>query len=369
MSQPHHTPPAILLMGPTASGKTARRGGDSSTTLPCEIISVDSAQVYQGHGHRHRQAGCRNSRARAASPDRSSSSRTSPIPRRGSAMTRSRLMREITERGNIPLLVGGTMLYFQGAGRRPERSARSRSRRSGCIIDTMARGHGLAGAARGTRATSIRKPRRGWSPTTRSASSARWRSTTSPASRCRNCCKKPKYVYFPYTPINIALLPSDRAVLHQRIAQRFDEMLEAGTDRRSCARCAKNTRSSSTMPSMRCVGYRQAWQYLDGEFGLDRTARERHRRHAPARQTPAHVVKIDEGRDRIRLSGRRRGGPGAGFSAAGTGAMARRREVNIIRCLYCIFYRSRPGIICVWRAASVWRQRARAPASPAPGTA
>jgi tRNA dimethylallyltransferase len=78
---------------------------------------------------------------------------------------------------------------------------------------------------------------------------------------------KPKYVYFPYTPISIAILPSDRGVLHQRIATRFGEMLDAGLVD-EVAQLRDNYALESTMPSMRCVGYRQAWQHLNGAFGI-----------------------------------------------------------------------------------------------------
>jgi tRNA dimethylallyltransferase len=77
--------------------------------------------------------------------------------------------------------------------------------------------------------------------------------------------KKPKYVYFPYTPIRIALLPGDRAALHERIAQRFDVMLEAGLveELRSLR---EEYGLEPEMPSMRCVGYRQAWDFLDNRI-------------------------------------------------------------------------------------------------------
>jgi tRNA dimethylallyltransferase len=79
--------------------------------------------------------------------------------------------------------------------------------------------------------------------------------------------KKPKYVYFPYVPIQIALTPGDRAELHGRIAARFEEMLELGLIG-EVRKLRQNYALDPALPSMRCVGYRQAWQYLDGEFGL-----------------------------------------------------------------------------------------------------
>jgi tRNA dimethylallyltransferase len=72
----------------------------------------------------------------------------------------------------------------------------------------------------------------------------------------------------PYRLLKIALLPSDRAVLHQRIAERFDAMLVQGLVEEVRALRRKYPQLNPSMPSMRCVGYRQAWQYLEGEFDL-----------------------------------------------------------------------------------------------------
>jgi tRNA dimethylallyltransferase len=80
--------------------------------------------------------------------------------------------------------------------------------------------------------------------------------------------KKPKYVYFPYTPIRIALLPADRAVLHERIAQRFDAMLKAGLVD-ELRKLQDEYALDPDTPSMRCVGYRQAWDHITGKISLD----------------------------------------------------------------------------------------------------
>ena len=74
-------------------------------------------------------------------------------------------------------------------------------------------------------------------------------------------------MYFPYTPIKIALVPADRAELHARIAARFETMLELGLIS-ELRRLRADYALEASMPSMRCVGYRQAWRYLDGEIGL-----------------------------------------------------------------------------------------------------
>jgi tRNA dimethylallyltransferase len=80
--------------------------------------------------------------------------------------------------------------------------------------------------------------------------------------------EKPRYVYFPYTPIKITLMPGDRAVLHARIEQRFDEMLARGLVH-EVEQLREEYGLDPTMPSMRCVGYRQAWQHLNGELSID----------------------------------------------------------------------------------------------------
>jgi tRNA dimethylallyltransferase len=77
--------------------------------------------------------------------------------------------------------------------------------------------------------------------------------------------KKPKYVYFPYTPLKVALLPGDREGLHARIAKRFEGMLEAGlVDELKQLRGEYALEAG--MPSMRCVGYRQTWEHLEGRI-------------------------------------------------------------------------------------------------------
>jgi tRNA dimethylallyltransferase len=84
----------------------------------------------------------------------------------------------------------------------------------------------------------------------------------------RELLEKPKYVYFPYAPIKIALIPADRAELHQRIEARFARMLESGFIE-EVRRLREDYGLESNAPSMRCVGYRQALQHLNGETGIE----------------------------------------------------------------------------------------------------
>lgn len=73
--------------------------------------------------------------------------------------------------------------------------------------------------------------------------------------------------YFPYRVVNIALLPGDRTILHSRIAQRFDKMLTMGLVE-ELSKIRQQFPVTADMPSMRCVGYRQAWRYLDNQINL-----------------------------------------------------------------------------------------------------
>jgi len=250
-------------MGPTASGKTAV-AARLAEALPCEIVSVDSAQVYKGMN------------IGTAKPDAGLLARAphhlldviEPHERYSAARFRDdalALMREITERDRIPLLVGGTMMYFQalteGLNELPEADPMVR-----LMIDTMAEEKGWPGVhaqlARVDPETAARLEPNDAQRIQRALEV--YFITNTPLSKL---LQKPKYVYFPYTPIRIALVPSDREVLHMRIAQRFDDMLAAGLVAE-----LKGLRDDygleTTMTSMRCVGYRQAWEHLEGRISL-----------------------------------------------------------------------------------------------------
>jgi tRNA dimethylallyltransferase len=256
MPNPAH-PPAILLMGPTASGKTAV-AVQLATTLPCEIISVDSALVYKGMD------------IGTAKPDAETLARAPHHlinviePHESYSAARFRddalaLMREITERGNIPLLVGGTMLYFkalvEGLNDLPEADAAIR-----LIIETMADEEGWPALHDKLRRVDPETAAR-LDPNDSQRIQRALEIYYIAGKSMTDLLKKPKYVYFPYTPIRIALLPADRAALHERIAQRFEAMLDAGLVEELRA-LRDEYALEPDMPSMRCVGYRQAWDFL-----------------------------------------------------------------------------------------------------------
>jgi len=258
-------PPAILLMGPTASGKTGI-AIELARALPCEIISVDSAQVYREMdiGTAKPDAATRKAAPHHLIDVIEPDDRYSAARFRDDALT---LMREITERGNIPLLVGGTMLYFktllEGLSELPEADPAIRM-----VIDTMADDRGWPALhqelARVDPETAARLAP-GDAQRIQRALEVYYISER-PMSAF---LKKPKYVYFPYTPIKIALIPSDRGQLHIRIAERFEAMLESGLIS-ELRRLREHYSLDPSMPSMRCVGYRQTWEYLDGRIGLAR---------------------------------------------------------------------------------------------------
>jgi len=260
---PPRYPPAILLMGPTASGKTDI-AVELTRALPCEIISVDSAQIY-----RHMDIG-------TAKPDAATLAQAphhlidvvEPDESYSAARFRDdaqALMREITDRGNVPLLVGGTMLYFktllEGLSELPPADPTIR-----LVIDTMAQEAGWPALHQKLAAIDPATAQRLQPNDAQRIQRALevYYLTERPLSEL---LKKPKYVYFPYTPLKIALLPGDRAQLHARIAARFEEMLELGLIN-ELRGLRKEYALEPSLPSMRCVGYREAWDYLDDKITL-----------------------------------------------------------------------------------------------------
>jgi tRNA dimethylallyltransferase len=260
MASPQH-PPAILLMGPTASGKTAV-ALQLVRALPCEIISVDSAQIYK------------DMNIGTAKPDAATLAEAPHHlidiiePHESYSAARFRddalaLMREITERGNIPLLVGGTMLYFkalvEGLNDLPEADFAVR-----LIIETMADEEGWPAVHEKLRKVDPETAAR-LDPNDAQRIQRALEIYYVSGKSMTELLKKPKYVYFPYTPIRVALLPSDRAVLHERIAERFAAMVRDGLPA-ELQRLRDEYGLEPDLPSMRCVGYRQAWEYLDGRI-------------------------------------------------------------------------------------------------------
>ena len=254
-------PPAILLMGPTASGKTALTL-EIARHLPVEIISVDSALVYRdmdigtAKPSNEELAACPHHLIDLISPEESYSAARF----REEAVA---LMTSITARGRIPLLAGGTMLYFkalrEGLSDLPQADPALRAeieeqaaRRGWPAVHAELAALDPAAAAR-LHATDAQRIQRALEIV---------RVTGRPLAE--SYAHKAEAT-LPCRLLALALIPSDRAVLHQRIALRFDAMLRAGfVDEVAALR--EKYRLTADMPSMRCVGYRQAWDVLEGEM-------------------------------------------------------------------------------------------------------
>lgn len=281
-------PPAIFLMGPTASGKTDL-AIELCKCLPCDIISVDSAMIYRGMNIGTAKP---SADELAQAPHRlidicDPANTYSAADFRTDALAE---MARITEAGRIPLLVGGTMMYFKA------------------LI------HGMSGLPAASpelrRALEQEAEQRGWQALhqelqEQDAVAARLihpnnrqrllraleviRLTGKPISsfweaESRSSPQKQggaveDYTYFtqwqadeggslPYTVAQLAVAPSERRTLHERIHQRFLSMLDAGFLDEVRALMNRGDLHPD-LPSMRCVGYRQAWAYLSGEDEYD----------------------------------------------------------------------------------------------------
>jgi tRNA dimethylallyltransferase len=251
-------------MGPTASGKTAV-ALELARAVPCEIVSVDSALVYKGMD------------IGTAKPDPATLEAFPHHlvdviePHESYSAARFRddalaAMREITERARIPLLVGGTMLYFkalvEGLNELPEGDPAIR-----LVIDTMAQEAGWPGVHAKLKELDPDTAAR-LEPTDAQRIQRALEVYYITGKTLGELLQKPRYVYFPYTPIKIALVPGDRAVLHQRIEERFERMIANGLVK-EVEELRETYGLEPGMPSMRCVGYRQAWQHLSGELDTD----------------------------------------------------------------------------------------------------
>lgn len=256
-------PLAVALMGPTASGKTAA-ALEIAQQIPSEIISVDSALVYRGMDIGTAKPTADELGAvphhliDVLDPSESYSVRQF----RDDAL---RLVAEIQSRGRLPLLVGGTMLYFKGLrdglDDLPQADPALRAQ-----IDMEIARHGVAALHARLKALDPATAERLKPTDTQRIQRALEiiLLTGQPMSALLAQSAPPE---LPFTLLPIALEPSDRSVLHARIAERFDKMLTARPgllDEVQALRARGDLHIG--LPSMRCVGYRQTWEYLDGQI-------------------------------------------------------------------------------------------------------
>ncbi|WP_095078144.1 tRNA (adenosine(37)-N6)-dimethylallyltransferase MiaA [Pseudomonas sp. Irchel s3h17] len=264
-------PPAIFLMGPTAAGKTDL-AIELTKVLPCELISVDSALVYRGMDI----GTAKPSKALLAEFPHRLIDILDPVEAYSAADFRRdalEAMADITARGKIPLLVGGTMLYYkalvEGLADMPAADPQVRAEieeeaaRLGwqalhdqlAVIDPVsaARIH-PNDPQRLSRALEVYR--------VSGQSMTELRARQSAQSTEAGASGQPQ---LPYTVANLAIAPANRQVLHARIKQRFTQMLEQGFIDEVVA-LRKRSDLHSGLPSIRAVGYRQVWDYLDGKL-------------------------------------------------------------------------------------------------------
>lgn len=256
------TRPAIAcLLGPTASGKTAAALA-CAERLPVEIVSVDSALVYCGM-----DIGTAKPTAaeRAAVPHHLIDI-VEPTESYSAAQFRAdalQLVDEIRARGRIPLFVGGTMLYYRalahGIDDLPAADANIRAE----LEAQAARSGWPALHARLAAVDPVTAARLAPNDAQRIQRALEIYLVSGQPMSALLASAAASREASPYRFVPIALEPSDRGVLHERIARRFDAMLAAGFIDEVAALRARGDLDPS-MPSMRCVGYRQAWEYLDG---------------------------------------------------------------------------------------------------------
>lgn len=257
-------PPVIFLMGPTASGKTGA-AVSLMTQLPVEIISVDSALVFKDMniGTAKPEAEILEKAPHHLIDIIEPTSAYSAANFRTDAL---RLMADITARGKIPLMVGGTMLYFKALEEDlsglPEADPLIRA-----TLDAEAAQIGWPAMhsklAKIDPATAARLEPNDTQRIQRALEVYEIAGETMSSLFAKQTSEA-----LPYQLLKISLLPSDRKVLHERIAVRFDQMLAAGFVGEVRALLVKYPLLKPESTAMRCVGYRQALEHLAGEYDI-----------------------------------------------------------------------------------------------------
>lgn len=264
-------PPAIFLMGPTAAGKTDL-AIELAQALPCDLISVDSALVYRGMdiGTAKPSVDVLAAYPHQLIDIRDPAQSYSAAEFVGDALE---AMARSTAAGRIPLLVGGTMLYFkalnEGLADMPAADASVRS-----AIEAQVQVEGLAALHRRLAEVDPESAARIHPNDSQRLVRALEVYLVSGVSmtehRARQAAQKaagaaPGGGVLPYTVAQLAIAPAQRQLLHQRIEQRFVQMVEQGFVE-EVESLRRRDDLNAELPSMRAVGYRQVWRYLDGEY-------------------------------------------------------------------------------------------------------
>lgn len=260
---PHSKPLAIFLMGPTASGKTdlaiALR-----QQLPVEVISVDSALIYKGMDI----GTAKPSPAELALAPHRLIDILDPAESYSAMNFREDALREmaaITAQGKIPLLVGGTMLYYKALleGLSPLPSADNAIRAEIEVKAQMSGWQSLHQTLQQIDPVSAQRINPNDSQRINRALEVFYIT-----GKTMTELTAEKGEELPYQLLQFAIAPQDRSVLHQRIEQRFHKMVELGFED-EVKRLFARPDLHINLPSIRCVGYRQMWEYLQGDISLD----------------------------------------------------------------------------------------------------
>lgn len=262
----NHSPIVICLMGPTASGKTDL-AINLSEYFPIEIINVDSAQIYKGLDV---GSGKPSSLIRQHVPHHLMDFLDPKISYNAAQFRHDALIciKEICQRGKVPILVGGTMLYFkvlqEGLSALPQAE------------DTVRRRLEMQAQTEGWEA--LHKLLQEIDPPTADRIKPNDSQRIQRALEIAEITGKPmsfwlaqpKSAPLPIQFLNIALIPltTSRAVLHERILHRFNTMLEGGFVAEVEILMQRGDLDES-MPAIRSVGYRQIWHYLKGQLSYE----------------------------------------------------------------------------------------------------
>ena len=263
MQHSEHKPLAIFLMGPTASGKTDL-AIQLRQQLPVEVISVDSALIYRGMDI----GTAKPSKAELALAPHRLIDICDPSESYSAANFRTdalREMQEISAQGKIPLLVGGTMLYYKALleGLSPLPSADEKVRSE---IEAKAALIGWGGLHQElSKIDPISAQRINPNDSQRINRALEVFYLTG---KTLTELTAQKGEALPYNILQFAIAPEQREVLHLRIEQRFHKMIELGFQQ-EVEKLYRRADLNENLPSIRCVGYRQMWEYLRGDYDHD----------------------------------------------------------------------------------------------------
>jgi tRNA dimethylallyltransferase len=254
-------PRAIFLMGPTASGKT-ELAVELHERFGVDIISVDSALVYRGMdiGTAKPDAATLARAPHALIDIRDPAESYSAAEFREDALTE---MAQSVGRGRVPVLVGGTMLYFRaltrGLATLPSASPTVRA-----ALEAEARESGWSALHERLAAADPQAAQR-IHPNDPQRIQRALEVIELTGRRISDLQREQQEVQFGYRILRVVACPQPRALLHQRIEQRFEQMLVLGF-MQEMQRLRARGDLHRDLPSMRCVGYRQAWSCLEGEI-------------------------------------------------------------------------------------------------------